>query len=223
MKKLFAFGFTLMLMTNQVHAGFISIITGADMVGMEVTVTYESGLFETKTWEMESLGNGLIDTLNLETAIGGVTGDGFILKQQGDSLGNLDNNGTVGNSSDDTFFGLWTLTNTSSETITELFVNAIAGNVVFDTLFNTGAANGSGLGRAFDSPISGPTAVYSDLYLDELYGAMTVTLSLESDASITFFADTDLVAVSTPASLSIMLLALCGLTLRRKKFLRELK
>jgi hypothetical protein len=216
-KKLILVSFLTMLISNSANAGFISIVTGADMAGMEVTVTYESGETETEIWMMTNLGNGLTDTLDLETAKGGVTGEGFSLSQQGNSLGNLDNNGTPGISTDDVFYGLWTLKNFSGEAINRLFINALAGNVVFDILLDTGAANGSKTGRAFEAQTTGLVAVYSNQYIDELYGAMTVDLSLASGDTLIYFADTDLIAVSTPTTFSLFLLTIIGIAARRKK------
>jgi hypothetical protein len=216
-KKLILVSFLTMFIGNSANASFVSIITGADMAGMDVTVTFDSGLTETVTWDVISAGNGLTDTVNLETAYGGVTGSGFSLTQQGNSLGNIETNGTAG-VSDDIFYGLWTLTNTSNLAITKLFVNALAGGIVFDTdNLDNSILNGSDVGRPFDSRTAGPTAIYSNNYQDELFGAMTVDLSLASGASLDFFADTDAIAVSAPSTISILMLSLFGFVINARR------
>ena len=216
-KKLILLSFLTMLINSSAYAGFIPTVTGADMAGMEVTVAYDDGTTESLVWEVINVGNGLTDTANLETAIGGVTGSGFTLYQQGNSLGNVDTNKTD-DPNDDIIYGLWTLTNTSNAlTITNLFIDALAGNVVFDILLDTGAANGSKTGRAFDTPTAGYDAFYSNQFVDELYGAMTVDLALASGDELIYLADTDLIAVSTPTTFSLFLLTIIGIAARRKK------
>jgi len=218
MKKLILVSFLTMFIGNSANASIISIITGADMAGMEVTVTFDGGLTETVVWDVISAGNGLTDTVNSETASGGVTGLGFSLTQQGNSLGNVDNNGTPTDFSDDIFYGLWTLTNTSQSAITELFVNALAGGIVFDTdNLDNSILNGSDVGRPFEPRTAGPKATYSNNYQDELFGAMTVDLSLTSGASLDFFADTDAIAVSAPSTISILMLSLFGFVMNARR------
>jgi hypothetical protein len=216
-KKLILLSFLTVFINSSAYAGFISTVTGADMAGMNVTVTYDDGTSESLIWEVISVGNGLTDTVNLETASGGVTGSGFTLYQQGNSLGNVDTRGTA-DLDDDILYGLWTLTNTSSAlTITNLFIDALAGNVVFDTLLDTGAANGSKTGSPFDTPTSGFEASYSNQFVDELFGTMTVDLSLADGDTLIYFADTDLISVSAPTTLSLFLLTIIGIAARRKK------
>ena len=221
MKKLLAFGFISLLMASHVHAGFVSIITGADMAGMNVTITYEDNTTESLVWEVISVGNGLTDTTNLETAKGGVSGIGFTLFQQGNSLGNTDDNGTVV-LTDDIFYGLWTLTNTSSLTITNLFIDALAGNIVFDSIFDVVIINGSDKGRPFMSSIDGLTAQYSNHFFgDELFGAMSVNLDLLGGQELTYFADTDAVTssvpVNAPSTISIFMLSLFGFAMNARR------
>jgi hypothetical protein len=217
-KKLILVSFLTMLIGNSANASIISIITGADMAGMEVTVTFDGGSTETVIWDVISAGNGLTDTVNLETASGGVTGSGFSLTQQGNSLGNVNNNDTPTDSSDDIFYGLWTLTNMSQSAITKLFVNALAGGIVFDTdNLDNSILNGSDVGRPFEPRTGGPTAIYSNNYQDELFGAMTVELSLASDASLDFFADTDAITVSAPSTISILMLSLFGFVMNARR------
>ena len=221
MKKLLAFGFISLLMASHVHAGFISIITGADMAGMNVTITYENNTTESLVWEVISVGNGLTDTIGLETAKGGVSGIGFTLFQQGNSLGNSDDNGT-GDLTDDIYYGLWTLTNTSSLTITNLFIDALAGNIVFDAIFDIDASNGSDKGRPFMSLTGGFAAQYSNNFFeDELFGAMSVNLDLLGGQELLYFADTDAVTssvpVNAPSTISIFMLSLFGFAMNARR------
>jgi hypothetical protein len=211
-KKLILVSFLTMFIGNSANASFISVITGADMAGMEVKVTFAGGSTETVIWDVISAGNGLTDTVNLETASGGATGVGFSLTQQGNSLGNVDTSGTT-----DVFYGLWTLTNTSNLVITELFVNALAGGIIFDIEFDNSILNGTDKGRSFDSPTAGPTATYTNNYQDELWGEMTAGLSLASGASLDFFADTDAIAVSAPSTISILMLSLFGFVINARR------
>jgi hypothetical protein len=210
--------FTAVLLTTSLssHAGLISVITGADMAGMKVTVTYTDTTTESTNWVLLSPGNGGTSTVDLETADGGAAGNGFGLRQAGNSLGNVDNMGTLADLSDDVFYGLWTLVNYSGQTITGFSVEALTAGVVFDTMFDNITINGSDKGRYFiagPTDPSGATASYSDLYRDELYGTMTVSLLLADTESMTFFADTDAIAVSAPATISMLMLSLFGLVM----------
>jgi hypothetical protein len=216
MKKFLTLSFLSMFVASQANAGFISVITGADMAGMEVTATFAGGSSETLTWAMLTPRDASTDSLGLETASGGVSSAGFSLSQQGDSHGNFTSTSAL---------GLWTLTNNSSLTIETLLVNAIAGNVVFDTLFDVTLINGSGIGRQFTEvlpngdPPAAPSAThaYSSVYQEELYGAMTLNLSLTSGQSLTFFADTDIVVVSAPTTFSLLMFSLFGLMINSRR------
>lgn len=217
MKKLLLIGFLTMFGAGQAHASFISIITGADMAGLQVTADFSDGFTETLTWQVISAGNGLTDTINLETQKGGVTGTMFTLNQQGDSIGNVDTNNTP-DLGDDIFYGLWSLTNSSQNILTSIIISAVGTDVVFDSLFNDNG-NGSGIGRAFIVKPSGisPIATYSGLIQDELYSTLRIDLDLASGDNINFFADTDITQVPAPATLSLLLLTLGGLVVRRKQ------
>lgn len=216
MKKFLLLGFLSMFGTSQAHAGFINTVTGADMAGLQVTATFAGGATETLIWHMTSPGSGLTDTISLESEIGGVFGSMFTLSQQGDSQGNVDTNGTPNDFSDDTIYGLWTLTSLIDETLTSLFIEVLNTNVVFDTLFADNG-NGSDRGRAFTTTASGTSYSYGDLVQDELFGSLLVNVDLAKNQSLTFLADTDLVTVPAPATLSLLLLAMGGLVVRRKQ------
>jgi hypothetical protein len=219
MKKFLLLGFLSMFGASQAHAGFVNITTGADMAGLQVTATFSSGFTETLTWQVVSAGNGLTDTINLETQIGGVTGSGWSLNQQGDSQGNTDTNGTPTDFTDDTIYGLWTLTNSSALTLQSVIISTLGTDVVFDSEFVDNLLNGSGIGREFTPELmtSGATGIYSDPIQDELFSTLTINLDLAGGSSLEFLADTDVTTVPVPATLSLLLLGLGGLVIRRKQ------
>jgi hypothetical protein len=216
MKKFLLLSFLSFFAASQANAGFIKTITGADMAGIEVTVTYANNPSETLTWQVISAGNGLTDTVNLELAEGGVTGTGFKFTQQGDSQGNIDDKGTT-DIDDDELYGLWTIINTSTDAfITSLFINTSNTNIVFDSMFDDIYNNGSGPGRNIDD--AGSTiGTYSVLFMDELYTSLMVDLSLNPGESLVFFADTDAIAVSAPTTVSILLFSLLGLIMNARR------
>jgi hypothetical protein len=100
--------------------GFISSVTGKDMVGMNITVEYGDGLSHTSTWE------------NLEgdySKYSGVIGDWGTLLFDDDV---------------DTFFGEWYLSAYEGYLINSLTING--GNTVFDIKHNGVGTPGSELG-----------------------------------------------------------------------------
>jgi hypothetical protein len=110
--------------------------------------------------------------------------------------------------------GAWNLVN-QNQSLVSLFID-LGTAFVFDTEFGDASANGSGAGRAFvDFLGNGTTWAFSGLMRDELYSGLTLTTI--SGGQTYFGVDTD--AVPTPATLSLMGLALLGLVAgtRRKK------
>lgn len=216
MKKFLLLGFLSMFGASQAQASFMNVVTGADMAGLQVTANFSDGFSETLTWQVISAGSGLTDTVSLEGEEGGVVGTMFSLTQQGDSQGNVDNNMTD-DLSDDIFYGLWTLTNTSTNALTSIVISALTTNIVFDSVFDDNG-NGSDFGRAFTPSVSGTTTYsYSDLVQDELYSTLTINSDLTTNESLDFFADTDLVEVSAPATASILMLSLLGLVMNARR------
>mgnify|MGYP000038273667 CR=1 FL=1 len=196
MKKLLtAFGLLTMLLSSQVQAGFIKTVTGEDMAGIEITVTYQDTTAETVVWTPSFPGEGI------------ASGTFFSLYEQGDTLGGLDDQNNL--------FGVWTFH--INKAVESLFIDTSSTKIVFDTLFGDASANGSGAGREFtyDDQVHDPVrAVFSGLYMDELYTGLTISGPGLVDG-FQFMIDTD--EVPAPTTLSILLLALGGLVARRLK------
>ncbi|MBU3004325.1 hypothetical protein [Paraglaciecola arctica] len=194
MKKLLLLGFLSMFVGTQAHAGFISIVNGADMAGIEVTATFSNSTTETIVWEAQSADSG------------GVSGTDWSLSQVGDSFGELGPLGVV---------GAWTIFKGNSDLVS-LFINLLPASFVFDTAYGDASANGSGNGREF-VPATPIGYAFSGLVQDELYTGLT--LDNISDGETQFVIDTDLVSASAPSTVSILLLSLLGLVMssRRKQ------
>ncbi|GGF67571.1 hypothetical protein [Alteromonas lipolytica] len=194
---------------GQANASFISTVTGADMAGMEVTVTFEDNSSETLVWQTFTQ-DPSVDYL--EGFSGGVQSNNWSLVQAGDSIGNF-----VGYP-----LGLWTLTNQSDQGILSVFINAIAGNVVFDILFGDDSANGSSDGRPFLA-MDPMNASFGSNYQDETFGTMLLSnrgdVILAGGSRTLFLVDTDKIAsdVSTPGNMGILLLALGSLFAARRR------
>jgi len=195
MKKLLVLGFLSMFGASQAQAGFISIINGADMAGIEVTATFSDMTpDETFTWAA------------LTADSGGVTGTGWSLSQEGETFGEYDTVNSL-------FVGEWTIDN-HAQNLESLFINLLDG-FVFDTAFGVASANGSGPGVDFDSG-GNSTAMFSGLVQDELFSGLTLTNIAAGGQSI-FLTDTDAVVVSAPATVSILMLSLLGLVMNSRR------
>lgn len=185
------------------QAGVISfetLINGADMEGMNVTVTFGDNI-ETFVWGASSATQG------------GVSGSDWSLSQEGYTFGDVDGDGTV--------YGAWTFTDNTNDGISKLEISAVGTRTVFDTLAEPNG-NGSGPGRSVFAFIGeqeylGFSVVYVDHFFDELYAG--VVLSLDNPGtSFQFFADTDAI-VPEPSILLIFASGLLGLVgIRRKLF-----
>jgi hypothetical protein len=206
MKKFLLLGFLSMFGASQAHAGFIQAVTGADMAGIEVTVTYEDLTTDTQIWTASPIDLPFFEEDGL------ALGDDWSLYESGDTLGELTDAGVL--------TGVWTFLRQSgyAQEISSIFIDTSATNVVFDTEFFDFSANGSGAGREFtyDDTNTYVDAVFSGLYMDELYTGLTISGSGLVDG-FTFMIDTDLVEVSAPATASILMLSLLGLVMNARR------
>ncbi len=210
MKKLM-FVLSLMIWVNPAHSMIImSNVTGADMAGVAVTITFDGGGSETVNWVTTSTDASIA---NNEGYAGGAFGTGWSLTQQGDTFGDI--TGTD-------LLGVWTFTNNSGVPLLSLAIDALMANIVFDNLFTVEGTPGSDPGRPFTPDVTNaPTSVvYSDLFsAPDLYGSLTLDwgqIGLASGSTFRFMADTD--AVPEPATLLLFGAGLLGLAgVRAKK------
>ena len=201
MKKLILAGI-LAFFACQANAGFVQGVTGEDMVGMDVTATFADGSSETVTWGA------------LLPGAGGVTGLlNWAVFLDGDSFGEFDPiSGTI--------FGEFVVTNFYDFDIVSLAFEGLAAGFVFDTAYGDASANGSGSGREMVSTNAAVFAVYSDNYMDELFGTMTLFSQTQSVVSaadtMSFLTDVDKIDVPAPAGFAMIALALMGMRIARK-------
>lgn len=203
MKKLLALGFLSLFIGSQANASFIKTTTGSDLAGIEVTVTFEDdGSMESGIWAATGPRKGEANNTS--------SGQGWGLMESGDTIGGLT---VLGDPS--TAFGTWSFYNWTGRDISSLFINTAATNIVFDTKFFDVSANGSGAGREFtyDTTVHSVKHQFTGLYMDELYTGLTI---YGAESGFEFMADTDM-KVPAPAALSLILLGLGGLVVRRKK------
>lgn len=173
--------------TNYIAAVADYPTTGSGMARMTVQVSFANDTSETETW------------ISTGTVSGAATGTGWSLAQSGDTFpdASLDN--------------FWELTNTGSLAISEIRIDALAGNIVFDTTDNQGAlyigTTDSELGYDFTlnpdySPnfdISGISATYQDAVAitgsspeGDLYRYLDIDFGNDfGPGTLEFFADTD--------------------------------
>ena len=182
---------TLLITTSGIaNAGFVfnNDITGADMAGIEVTVDFTDGGYESTFWsvlstDLGTTGNDIIDHQGFS---GGVSGTGWSLSQSGYTLGNI--------GPDNTIYGMWNFED-DTNTINKITINTGDTGILFDTKTLTNLSedtNGSGQGRAFDTGTpSEVTATYSDPVFQELSKTLTIELTT-AGTEIQFLADTDL-------------------------------
>ena len=209
-------GLGMLAMSSIANASLIiseTLITGADMAGMEVTVTFGDDSTESMIWQVIADNNG-VSIQDAEGRVGGATATTWSLQQQGYTLGGVDNG---------IFYGLWTFVNNNALGVKSLSINGLmagAASIVFDSLDDAPYFPGSGGGQAFVTMFPGATGVYGnqvDANFPDLFYSLTINFAntVQVGETVTFFADTDALAVSEPGVLALMLMGL-GLAARRK-------
>ncbi|MBU2977718.1 PEP-CTERM sorting domain-containing protein [Alteromonas sp. C1M14] len=211
MKKSALFGAAALLLSSQASADYISTVTGADMTGMEVTVTFSDTTTETVSWSSILMDDSVA---YLEGYIGGVTGSSWSLVQQGDSISDNPPGAT-------SVLGAWTFTyDGTASGIESVYIDAWAGDVVFDTEEGDASANGSDAGREFVASDLDVLGTFDMNIEDELFGGLTLTgdsgLLLDTAGSFQFLADTD-ISVPAPATLGIFAATLGFMGFNRRK------
>ncbi len=199
MKRLVVFLVLLLSGASASAVPIISIITGADMAGMEVTANFSNGTSETATWVVTNVpptpvppGSPVGD---FEVYAGGAFGSGWSLTQQGETFGDVD-------LANNLFFGQWTVSNQTGVSLDGLVINALVNNsgIVFDNVFATEVTPNSDVGRAFTPNSSTVTGTYSNApYFSggDLWGTLSLSFApgLASGDTLRFMADTDKIPV----------------------------
>ncbi len=179
-----------------------SNVTGADMVGIEITALFGDGTQDTQVWSAFS------------STSGGVSTRSWSLMLDGNTFGDFDK-------STDTFYGLWVLKNLSvADGIVGLTVNAGIADFYFDILPGTATSTlGSEAGRPFDSNAGSDLATFSDVYSSpDLFGIMGIAgFNLNIKEQLEFLTDTDRAEIPEPSTMFTFALGLIALTSLRKK------
>ena len=214
MKKMLLLGLFALVMSAQANAGYISLVTGADMAGMKVTVNFGDQSSETVVW----------DVLTQDASVpffegfsGGVFGSGWSLTQAGNTISETPSGVPLP-------LGAWTLEFQGGKGgIVSIIIDGLSGGIVFDTEEGDASANGSQAGRQFLASMNGVLATFSDNVEDELFGTMTLGsdsffLVSAQGGGFQFIIDTDKIAeVSAPATMGVVLAALGLLGFNRRK------
>lgn len=192
-----------------------SSVTGADMAGLEVSVTFANGVTETAVWEVVndtpvSVSSGDV-SVDAEVLSGGAFGSSWALTQGGFTLGAIDNGSP---------FGDWELSNlTSSEAIIALSLNGMPGGVVFDIVpgekdsitgeitMEVTPGSKSGLHYVASDDSTGEYSNQLDSAFEDLFWQLDVRFDtgIAAGQTVTYFADTDLVEVPAPSALALIL------------------
>lgn len=221
-----ALSVTTLFSNASVITDYDTLITGADMTGLKVTLNTSGGT-ETLDWAMLTntlnpvTGGGLTaaqeNIVASEGLSGGVSGSDWSLVQQGFTGGDFDNLN---------IYGLWTFIYSGANALESLVLDAFGTDLVFDTqLTSTFAPNNSGAGREFipfntahNDYAPGVSVTYFDqVASDELYSKVQINFDQQfQQPSLEFLIDVDkAVNVSEPSMLLVFLSGL-ALVVRRK-------
>ena len=180
--------------------------------------SFADGSTDSGTWAMTSM-DGSVPFW--EGFAGAASGQEWQLSQAGYTEGNVaQGTGQI--------LGIWTLMNTSAQTITGFSIDALAGGVAFDTIFGSEETPGSQGGKEFftfmgnvapaspTATLPGITATLTDqlnMAYDDLFGTLSVAFApgseLDVNASVNFWIDTDKVAkVNAPSTVGMLLMGM---------------
>jgi hypothetical protein len=211
MRRIWIFA-ALLFWGSSAFSSIISNVTGADMIGIEVTAFFTNSAPETATW----VTTGTDASIPYQEGFsGGAFGTNWSLRQQGDTFGEYGPGGGQ-------LLGLWTLEVAPQNPLAMLYINTATAGVVFDYVPDFEVSPGSSVGRYF---ISDQTAPPAAMYFDTIGFDLAGTLALNwmptgqsFTGTMNFMADTDMYAsVPEPSSVLLLTVGLIGLAFGSKK------